>query len=247
MAVKLFLLGRPGSGKSSAARLIVELAKHNRLSVERVNDFCILQEMCYGEHQQKFKLHEGQPGFDVQDFSVLDIALGKAEEQAREAMKNSDIVIIEFARDNYRKALNKFNASFLEDAYFIFVDSNVNTCIERIHRRVDVPSTSDDYPVSDKILRSYYKKRVFPLLLKVQLVFTFALSGSRVRTIKNSGPLDWFLEEITSTFHSILESELNAQNQVVLQPSTPSAFTHAEKVVKSVAESATKVRAMILF
>ncbi len=247
MSVQLFILGRPGTGKSRAARHIVELAKKHNLSVKRINDFCILQEMCdEEEHRQKFDRQKEQPGFDVVDPSVLDIALEEVQTRARDAMQEYDIVIIEFARDNYVKALSKFSSSFFEDAFFIFLDSDVSMCIERIRLRAAVPSTPDDYPISNKIFSSYYKRRVFPTLLKAQLVLNFALRRCRVLTINNSSTLDQFITEITDAFYLILDTTQSEQHQVVLQPFVPSTFEKAKKMVESASEHATKVGVFFL-
>lgn len=245
MSVKLFILGRPGTGKSRAARRIVELAEQRNLSIKRINDFCILQEMCNGEHAQKFEWHEEQPGFDVLDPLVLDIALEEVQARAHDAMKMHDIVIIEFARTNYSKALSKFDASFLTGAFFMFLDSDARTCIERIHRRVDTPLSPDDYPVSEKIFSAYYRRGLFLPLLKILLIFRFALRWDRVLSIKNSGSLNQFTRKITSTVFPMLVAALDRRGQVTSVPSS-SAIERVKEMVESASESVTKVGAFFL-
>src|SRR5947208_3252305 len=85
MAVKLFLLGRPGSGKSTAARYIELLAADRKWSVVSLNDYTFLQEMFRADTQHQQFRPTGSPesdAFDVIDFSVLDRALEKIKHAA---------------------------------------------------------------------------------------------------------------------------------------------------------------------
>ena len=115
MAVKVFLLGRPGSGKTTAANYIGMLAEHEGLSVSAINDYTVLQEMIKIEaYHHKFCL-TAHNGFDVLDFSVLDEALKEVEIQAIRQICSHDLITIEFARDDYRKALRNFHSEFLRN------------------------------------------------------------------------------------------------------------------------------------
>ena len=167
--MKIFVLGRPGCGKSRAARRIVALANQQGYSARRVNDYPLLRRMFRDDKTGKqFKAIEGHEGFDVIDFSVLDIALKNLEQKAKKYLLHSTIVVLEFARSDYEAALKQFDPKFLADAYFLFIETDVETCIRRIHHRVmysstfDESSKQDDYFVSEKILRSYYNKQHFP-------------------------------------------------------------------------------------
>ena len=158
MAIKIFLLGRPGSGKSSAARRIEKLVRKS-CSVVRINDYDILQEMSETDDSKFRKVAYG--GFDVLDFSVLDVALKEEERKAKNKATLTNLIIVEFARSDYYEALKKFSRAFLQDAYFVFFDTDVETCIQRIRCRVKNKVTSDDYFVSERIIRSYYAKQEF--------------------------------------------------------------------------------------
>src|SRR2546423_1930885 len=138
MTVKVFVLGRPGSGKSTGARIIVSNAQRRGWSVIRINDFDILKEMFQADiHHERF-LPAAHGGFDVIDFSVLDTALEEVERRVRDQMFGigKKLITIEFARDDYSEALRLFSCDFLQDAYFLFIDAHIETCIQRIHRRV---------------------------------------------------------------------------------------------------------------
>src|SRR5450759_821323 len=163
MSVKLFILGRPGSGKSAAYRHIQKYVDlyHPEWSTKRFNDYDILLGMLlheklytnYSEDKRQFS-ETDHDGFDVRDFTVLDTALKELEKQVRLRCSPSkdEIIIIEFARDDYKHALKQFSANFLKDAYFLFIEADIKTCIQRVKNRVKLPQTSDDHFVSEDIL-----------------------------------------------------------------------------------------------
>src|SRR5437588_9092638 len=89
MSIKLFILGRPGSGKSTAYHHIDDFVGQHFCgwSTIRYNDYNILREMFLFEKlfqtdakRRKFRVTEHN-GFDVIDFSVLDTALKELEKQ----------------------------------------------------------------------------------------------------------------------------------------------------------------------
>ncbi len=207
MAVKIFILGRPGSGKSTAIRHIKTYLekKYSGWSVIPFNDYEILQEMFRREklfptNRPKFRETE-HGGFDVVDFSVLDTALKELEKQVRGRCSTKDeLIFIEFARDDYSKALEQFSHTFLQDAHFLFLDTDVRTCIQRVHERVANPTTPDDHFVSDEILRSYYTKQSIP----------HSISKRRVKIIHNKGSFHDFTEQIYRFLSGILLDEPSA-------------------------------------
>ena len=137
MLVKLFILGRPGSGKSSAAGIIATIARCRGWNTTHINDYDILKEMAQADTAHKNFRQTEHGGFDVQDFSVLDIALKDVEKRAQHrSLEQDTLVIIEFARDDYSKALKWFSSGFLQDAYFLFMHLDLDTCVQRIQKRI---------------------------------------------------------------------------------------------------------------
>jgi adenylate kinase family enzyme len=186
MAIKIFLLGRPGSGKSSAARRIEKLVRKRNCNVVRINDYDILKEMSEIDDSKFRKVAYG--GFDVLDFSVLDVALKEEERKAKDKATFTNIIIIEFARSDYYEALKKFSKSFLQDAYFVFFDTNIETCMQRIRCRAKHPMTSDDYFVSEQINRGYYAKQEFSYEMAEQL----GIDAAKLVIFNNNGCRDKF-------------------------------------------------------
>jgi hypothetical protein len=174
MLIKVFALGRPGSGKSIAAHRLAESAWNEDLLAIRLGDYEILQREAWQEEhsgagaltnrQRRYRLTP-HGGFDVLDFTVLDEALLKLKQKiddrdklARLANNDLQLVILEFARNNYKHAFEVLGLDALKDAFFLYVNADVEECIKRINERTLHPTSSDDHHVSEHILRTYYKE-----------------------------------------------------------------------------------------
>ena len=208
--IKVLLLGRPGCGKSTAFRHIEKLALSVGWSAIHLNDYDILCDMFHREQlfpsnysKKKFRATE-HGGFDVVDFSVLDEALKELEKRVRQRFHQADeVVVIEFARDNYDRALQIFKRDFLQDAYILFIESGLNTCLQRVQDRVAHPHSEDDHFVSEHIIRDYYQKQVLPAHLKSGHSF----HKGRITIVKNTASKQSFLKHLGMLLVEILKSE----------------------------------------
>ena len=81
MAVKLFLVGLPGSGKSTCGRYIEQQVqdKVKGCRIFRICDYDILYQMFRDDVQQEMFYPTEHGGFDVQDLIALDPALKTLE------------------------------------------------------------------------------------------------------------------------------------------------------------------------
>ncbi len=161
--VKVFVLGLPGSGKSTAARHIERIARDYRWNTTRISDYEILNDMFKADRECiQFSPTNYYNGFDVHDHKVFDTALEKLEVKVwlreRPSATMNELVIIEFARDDYNRSLELFSKEFLEDSYFLFINADITTCIQRIRERVAHPTFEDDHFVSEYIFEAYYHK-----------------------------------------------------------------------------------------
>lgn len=203
--MKIFVLGRPGCGKSQAISYIMELAKRKKFSAVRVNDYEILWKLFLEDKkQERFLPTEDREGFDVVDFSVLDVALKEAERSVKSYMWSKKVVVIEFARDDYNIALRQFSKAFLKDAYFLFIDTNMTTCMQRIRDRVKKNRrTNDDKFVSERILNSYYREQHFSR----KLMYSYGIANTRIRTISNQGDLSSFKDKVYRFTNAVFEQD----------------------------------------
>lgn len=205
MAIKIFLLGRPGSGKSTAARYIDSHTKKKGWCSIHINDYRFLRAMFEADtHHQKF-LPSECGGFDVTDFSVLDLALQAVEREALQHLPHfNHILLIEFARNDYATAFRQFQRSFLHDAYFLFFDADINMCIQRVYKRSYHPSFSDDHFISEEMIRNYYREEHLAYWM-YQLLLDYNISEHHIRMIKNVSAkltlyrqIKAFIEEVTA-------------------------------------------------
>jgi thymidylate kinase len=210
MAVKLFILGLPGSGKSTISRYIIDYVqqRHKDWLPIRINDYDILHTMFLADTQGRFGRTE-HGGFDIYDLSVFDMALREMEQKASElthTAKKKELIMIEFARNDYIQAFRQFSFDFLQNAYFLFLDADMDTCKQRIHDRVDNPVTEDDYFVSDYILETYYSKDNHEHL-SASFKAAYRIDAQRIKVIDNKGGYEDILEKINQFIDFIFEQE----------------------------------------
>lgn len=202
--VKVFALGRPGSGKTTAVRRLIELATERVWNAVRIKDYNILYSMFQDEASTGYKRFRptAYGGFDVVEFSVLDIALKQLEQrveeqESRKSLKD-ELIIVEFARNDYREAFKFFDPEFLRSSYFFFVDADIETCIRRIHDRIaSCPAKEDNHYVSEHIIKSYYYKDNWEYMGS-HLKEDYGIEGQRIETVYNMGSLQEFIDKVDS-------------------------------------------------
>lgn len=228
MAIVLFILGLPGSGKSTAARHIVDYVQlyyqDKGWSTKRLNDYEILHRMAWDDLAGKRFSLTKLDGFDVLDPGVLGVALRGLKKRVVEEMRSGDkrkLVIVEFARIDYSRALKRFFSEFLKDAFFLFIDADIPVCLQRIEDRVAKPldeRSKDDHYVSPFIFETYYErdKRRYPVSVAAHLQKGFGVAESHVKVIEDSClTLDKFHEQVELFIESILQPEFRTQPKSV--------------------------------
>jgi hypothetical protein len=135
----------------------------------------------------------GYDGFDVFDINTYDEALQELHHHIQWRKKLADdsyeLLIIEFSRVDYCKALSFFASLRLRDVHFLFIHSDIPTCKARIKARADHPQTLDDRYVSDYILETRHQRDHQHYITEValQLNQKFGIPTERIQVIDN-GP-----------------------------------------------------------
>lgn len=208
MAVKLFVLGLPGSGKSTVARYITAYSRDKGFKIDHFNDYLILQNMFRADNEQKQFKPADHGGFDVLDLTAFDIALQNLEQEVRMYISNvkpGGINLVEFARKDYQKAFHQFSPIFLQEAFFLYLTVDIETCKRRIRERIAYPLSPDDHFVSDYIFREYYNEdngRDIPRILER----AFGIDEHRAMVIDNLGSLEEATPKINSFIDVIIDS-----------------------------------------
>lgn len=215
----VFVLGLPGSGKSTASRYIEMLAHSYGWTVYRLQDYKILYDMFLAEKGKKIRfsstLHHGYDGFDVHDHSVLDDALKELVRQLQENERSSEtnkVNIIEFARDDYCKALEFFTTRSLIDALFLFIDAEIEICKQRIKARIANPQTPDDHYISEYTFEAYYSRdsRQYSTLTATFLRNRFSVGEEKVKVVDNTDGVSKqvFLAQINNFITPVLHKAI---------------------------------------
>ena len=209
MTVKLFVLGLPGSGKSMVAREIAEYVDKMGRKSTRINDYPILEQMFHDDVERKQFKPADRGGFDIIDLTVFDTALKMLEKATQQYILPTipeGIILIEFARNDYQKAFQQFNQDFLQDAYFLYLDTEIEICKWRIRDRVNNPAFEDDYNVSDYIFETYYHEddgKDLPDFLERE----HRIGKQRISIIDNNCSLEAASKKIDQFIDTIIVSE----------------------------------------
>lgn len=228
MLVKVFVVGRPGSGKTTAVNRILEYTSSKGYATQRFKDYEILYKMFQDDikreyqnnNERKFRRAE-YGGFDVLDTTMFDRALEQLKKEVTKALFSSHegIATIEFARDDYRYALSKLGSDFLKNAYFLFVNCDLEVCVRRIYERISNPPKPDFHFVSEYIMHSYYSRenwnymtyhceKEFPVLEKVVVIEN------------TETPLEEFEKKVKG-FAEIILAEVSRKEQLEANLITP--------------------------
>ena len=122
---------------------------------------------------------------------------------------STELLIIEFSRNDYCEALTFFTSLRLHSAHFLFIHSDIPTCKARINARADHPRTLDDRYVSDYIFEEYYQRDHQQYLTEVapQLNQRFGVPIKHIQVIHN-GPeisVQQFYQAVESFASDILK------------------------------------------
>ncbi len=217
MSINVFAVGRSGSGKSTAVCYMKWLAKNRHYSTIHIRDYTILLAMSKEpEYQEKFRPN-ARDGFDVLNFSVLDVALERlfVKLSTLESSHKFDIIFIEFARQRYEDAFKKLGTRLQNKYNILFVEANLDTCIERIDRRTLECCGEDQHYISDEIMKNYFSVDNWPYMNN-SFVEQLDLPPNHLMTICNESSIEQ-LEKETEYYANIIFRDVINQRKIASQ------------------------------
>ncbi|MBA7470771.1 hypothetical protein ES707_06058 [subsurface metagenome] len=164
----IFLLGRPGCGKSVIYEMLIKKLKVGGLAKEfiRIDDFPILKELF--DKDVHFKRHRKKAGgFEVTDWSIVDEVLKIVNERIKKLEKENRMIFIEFARNNYLQALSNFTPEVLSKSLILYIFAPYQVCYQRNIKRFQEKGGEDldSHIVPPDLMESYYKEDDFEKFL----------------------------------------------------------------------------------
>jgi adenylate kinase family enzyme len=156
----VFLIGRPGCGKSVVFRIIEEQlrAKGFKGELRRIDDFPLLKHIF--DTDVEHKRHRPAPGggLKVTDDTVWDDLAKGLNDQALKLQSPDRLLFIEFSRDNYIRAFKNFSPRVLKNSLILYIDAPFDVCWERNARRVRKEKGLDAHLVSREEMEKTYAR-----------------------------------------------------------------------------------------
>jgi len=154
----VFLIGRPGCGKSVVYRILEEelRARGYGSELKRVDDFPFLKRIF--DTDIEYKRHRPAPdgGVKITDDTVWDDLARALNEQALKLQDPNRLLFIEFSRDNYVRAFKHFSPKILQNSVVVYIDVPFDLCWERNARRVREEKGLDAHLVSREEMEKTY-------------------------------------------------------------------------------------------
>ena len=156
----VFLIGRPGCGKSVVFKIIEEQlrARGFKGELKRIDDFPLLKHI-FGTDVEH-KRHRPAPGggLKVTDGTVWDDLAKGLNKQAIELQDPNRLLFIEFSRDSYIRAFKNFSPKLLKNSLVVYVDCPFDICWQRNVRRTRSEKGLDAHLVSREEMEKTYAR-----------------------------------------------------------------------------------------
>lgn len=156
----VFLIGRPGCGKSAVYKLLEEelRAAGYRGKLVRIDDFPMLKRIF--EEDVGHKRHRPMPGGGVKvtDDKVWDDLSKALSERVLKLQDRDCLLFIEFSRDSYVRAFKHFSPEVMRNSLIVYIDAPFDVCWERNIRRAREEQGLDAHLVSREEMEKTYAR-----------------------------------------------------------------------------------------
>lgn len=156
----VFLLGRPGSGKSAVYRMLRQRLREEGLAsdITRIDDFPVLRGLL--DRDVGLKRHyRKEGGFVVTDFTIFDEVFKEINRKLKELEQPGRVTFVEFARARYASAFKNFDRGVLDRSLILYIYCPFDICMERNVRRFREARGNDidGHIAPTDIMEHYYK------------------------------------------------------------------------------------------
>jgi thymidylate kinase len=161
MVETVYVLGYSGSGKTTAVRCIEMLTRDmgEAWSTSRFNDYQIMYDWFINDSEQQWFRPTEYKGFDILIPEVYDKVMEELIRKICEYKPSErELMMIDFARCDYSSSLALLGRELLQHAYFLFLNAELETCVQRIQRRVLNPQTIDDHFVPESVFECFRQR-----------------------------------------------------------------------------------------
>jgi adenylate kinase family enzyme len=163
----VFLLGRPGCGKSALYRELEKriLESGQAKTFERVDDFPKVWAKLLGddalEKEGKERIYSKRTddgGYLLNDDDFLNDILKEVNSDVLRIDKPDHMIFLEFARPNYVEAIQYFDKSILDDCIAIYMEVNFELCWARNVARHEaaIAKDGDDHLVGREAMEELF-------------------------------------------------------------------------------------------
>jgi hypothetical protein len=163
----VFLLGRPGCGKSAIYRHLEQriLDSGQTWTLERVDDFpkvwAMLQRDDSLENKGKQRLYSertAEGGYILTSHQVLNDILREVSADVLTIDSPDHMMVLEFARPNYVRAIQNFDGRILARSLIVYVEVSFETCWARnvARHEATLAGGGDDHLVSREQMEELY-------------------------------------------------------------------------------------------
>lgn len=154
----VFLIGRPGCGKSVVYRLLEEQLREKGFKggLRRIDDFPILKRIF--EEDVEHGRHRPTPdgGVKITDDTVWDDLTKALNRRALRLQLPDRLLFVEFSRGRYVRAFKNFDPEVLKNSLIIYIDCSWDACWERNVRRAREEKGLDAHLVSQEEMEETY-------------------------------------------------------------------------------------------
>jgi len=204
----IFLMGRPGCGKSEIYRRVADELKKRNLASDfmRVDDFPKLWAKFTGDDAaqkegkpRRYSVKTSDGGYLVTNDGVWDEILKEVDADLKKLSRPGKVIFIEFARPNYvHSIIDNFSKEVLDNGLVIYIDCSFDTCWKRNVRRHEaaIAAGGDDHLVSRDEMEKTYLHDDRDELVKNTRIPVVVVNNEQDGTEHLKGAIETVLSEI---------------------------------------------------